>query len=1169
MPLEDLIPIGISRDSTNIKKENDHSLTSGLISIPKSRDNDVDMSDFDVGDLLGDDSSKSLSKTSLKSKHDKKKTKTKDKVKKLNTNKAKTKLKSKKTSHHDEDMADNWTSSTKTWDSAAELELAAARRKNGSGKIGSGLDDELTKMLGENSGIGAEFGQARSIQMEISKFDKNDSIAANEVGSLDTLKRRGRQEVDTNSSAIEPDGISASFFNDTKSDDMNATSRSSLLTAERRGGARGGRRQASAEVSDPFGIGATTTSSDSPFEMLFKGASGKRRDFDDLFSKPARDFSKDIEQQDVIGTTNARESDDTVHTEKVSVKDDLLADLFASEPRGSRHQQKSFISEKNKVIDDHDKTKVKREVDGSDQANEQSDRLVAQHVAPQYTNSTSEKEAKIQLSTEEHRSSYQESKPLVASAVTPASRIDDLASAKESLLMDLLGDMSISKTTESPLQHRRSNTNINIGSPIEDTEGPQKTSLPVKAQLPATIVEAPPQISSIAHPSKKNLFSPPSPEHRLSPTLNVNSEKEFEQAKDNLLKEILPLSPSASIRSSPDRRNSYSQSFTTEDDVQDIGQEIIHEEVRNDRSKVQVSVTNSESPKLHLLKTPHTKITSTTTSPVCNCAEQIAKVTAAFDSERSTFQQKIEALGQQLEAQTTTSTQRVNELTQEVKDRETSLKQLSQQLNVETASKVELTEQLALVERDKLQADHAAAKYKENAVTLQHRTDLLQSELQTLRDELSRSKCACQELELTLNRLKAEQDEVNQLERQREKRAFEALSMQMQRALARLSISHQVYEEGSGHDQTAARVAAEDEARLRVIASLEGSSKRAAQHAEQERVKLTELLRELEMGARHARQGAFEEKERLRQEQKRLDALSAHLQAQASVLRDQEAAHALYMGKQLAEAREDIRIQEARLATRRTELERDERALYQVRAEFAAFREQTAIEMERERTELHSLRLKLDDEWRELHTDREEFENELASHDGEFQALERKRNNLQNAEAQLCERTQAVVTLAEKLDGGIRELAEREQLVAQKAVTVHDIDASFQMREQALERAKNELQRREQRLHVQIRQLDTARERLMHQRQQHLIVGNQKGAKQSSGQVIDNNKPWRDQGYHNNFRHLKDKVQSKVYSLESRVEEDPSGLSPAFRKQIEANWQRRDVDDKLMNTLKT
>ncbi|KAL4139428.1 hypothetical protein PRIC2_002923 [Phytophthora ramorum] len=574
--------------------------------------------------------------------------------------------------------------------------------------------------------------------------------------------------------------------------------------------------------------------------------------------------------------------------------------------------------------------------------------------------------------------------------------------------------------------------------------------------------------------------------------------------------------------------------------------------------------------------------------PPCNCVELQAELTAAFDIERAVLQQKNNELAQQLEAQIASSnqltqqlealeassSQLTQQLTKQLEENYSSAKQISQQLEERAAANTQLSQQLATAEHDKLQADQLAATSKNDAAGYQHRAEWLEAELRGLREELSRSKRAVQDAELALARKTAEQDEVDQLERHREKRALEALSAQMQRALARLTVTHQVQEEGSGYDNSAARVAAEDEARLRVIASLEGSSKRAAQHAEQKRTKLTELLRELEAGARSARQGALEDKERLRQEQQRLDALSAHLQAQSAVLRDQEAGHAAYMGQQLAEAREDARVYEARLATRRTQLERDERALYEARAEFAAFREQTALEIEREHEELRASRLALEDAWRELRADREDLEAELASHEGEFQALESVRNEVQEAEARLAERTQEVVALAEKLDAGTRDLLAREQIVAEQAAVVQDTDSSMVNRERTLERVKGELEAREQRLHVQIRQLDNARGRLTQQRreQQQLTAVTRRHYSTTEKPAVvevDNNKHWRHSelasvGHHssnnNNFHHptpVVDKIKSQPWEVDLPIEEDPSGLPPALRKQVEANWQRR------------
>ncbi|POM74070.1 Hypothetical protein PHPALM_9028 [Phytophthora palmivora] len=182
MPLDGLIPIGgASGGNSGSKRGGSSDLTGGLISLSGTRDNvDVDMSDFDVGDLLGDDSSKTKSKTSSKTtSDDKKKKKSKEKGKSK-----KSKSKTKKSAFDDDDDYGNddgndWTSSAKNWDSAAELEMAAAaaRRKNG----GGGLDGEFAKMLGLDSGDiggGGDFGSVESPLLSpepiVNRDDKQD-----------------------------------------------------------------------------------------------------------------------------------------------------------------------------------------------------------------------------------------------------------------------------------------------------------------------------------------------------------------------------------------------------------------------------------------------------------------------------------------------------------------------------------------------------------------------------------------------------------------------------------------------------------------------------------------------------------------------------------------------------------------------------------------------------------------------------------------------------------------------------------------------------------------------------------------------------------------------------------------------------------------------------------
>jgi hypothetical protein len=1204
MPLDGLIPIGgATGGSGGSKRGGAGDLTSGLISISGARDNvDVDMSDFDVGDLLGDDSGKS--KATSKDKSDGKK-----KKKAKSSGSSKKKGKSKKKSAFDDDdfgddsrAADDWNSSAKNWDSTAEMEMAAARRKNGSGKAGGGLDDEFAKMLGFDSGVGGSGADVTSPEppplspsLGLTRDDSDDAFGVS--GYTPTVRGSKKAEADDSTPPLEADeaatrgrgGLSAAFFQDDDKGDQGLSSLSSLLgpTTERRGGHRGGRRQTGGAEADVLGAPAAPTST---FDALFGSSSRRTSPLDDPFAKPARNPLEEEEPRqqrsvDVVEESKTAEQPgpfasarDAAPTAQRSAKDDLLADLFAPEPRSSRSSRRPETVagdlEPNANVDAVSEP-APTAPEAVDPAKQQTDLLAdlfatSSSRTKAYETPKGEAAAKPSVVEVKAPTPPKEKAPAQEKVEAPT----DLASARDSLLMDLLGDLSPPK----PLLSRRrsrSNTSFPEKEAVEAAD-PFKSSLSPTSPAPSQPLATVPELPAATPAASERPVTPPSPGRRRSLTVDKGAlairESDFEQSKDSLLEEILP-SPSASAHSSPHRCHSYSQSFDVEDSL--VAEEHKEAQVPEEPQAPDAPLASPPQPERQVepAKPPknHDDV-KTPVAPACNCVEREEKLTAAFSTERAELQLKIDELVHQLETQEASSIQlkrqlsqqreerdaAANRLLQELEEHRGSASHLTQQLEARTAANAQLTQQLATSEREKRQADQFAATSKDDAAGFRHRAELLESEVRGLREELSRSKRAVQDAELALARQTAEREEGDQLERHREKRGLEALSAQMQRALARLTISHQVQEEGSGYESSPARVAAEDEARLRVIASLEGSSKRAAQHAEQERLKLAELLRELEAGARNARQGSLEDKERLRQEQQRLDALSAHLQAQSAALREQEAAHAVYMGQQLAEAREDARVYEARLATRRTQLERDERALYEARAEFAAFREQTSLEIEREYEELRVSRLRLEGAWRELRADREDLEAELASHEGEFQELESLRLHVQQAEAQLAARTQQVVALAETLDAGTQDLLAREQLVAQQAAVVQDTDSSFVNRERALERVKNELETREHRLHVQIRQLDSARGRLTQQRleQQQLMSAARRHYPTPAKVPVDNNKPWRHSVVQSSRQPTP--TAAKAWQTEPHLEEDPSGLTPALRKQVEAHWQRRE-----------
>ncbi|RLN54180.1 hypothetical protein BBJ29_008249 [Phytophthora kernoviae] len=241
MPLGDLIPIGGATSGNSSKRGASNDLTSGLISISGTRDNvDVDMSDFDVGDLLGDDSSKSKSKPKEKSDDmfsKKKKSKDKDKSKSSSSSKKKSKSKSKKNTFDGDDdygdTADDWAPSSKNWDSAADLELAAAAAARKKNKPGGGLDDEFAKMLGLDSG-GGDLGTGANYESpplspepngggddaKKSTFDTNDDFEISGYKlTVRGSKKPEREEVKSTFEVDESEkksngGVSASFFQD-------------------------------------------------------------------------------------------------------------------------------------------------------------------------------------------------------------------------------------------------------------------------------------------------------------------------------------------------------------------------------------------------------------------------------------------------------------------------------------------------------------------------------------------------------------------------------------------------------------------------------------------------------------------------------------------------------------------------------------------------------------------------------------------------------------------------------------------------------------------------------------------------------------------------------------------------------------------------------------------
>ncbi|KAK1943731.1 hypothetical protein P3T76_005127 [Phytophthora citrophthora] len=414
---------------------------------------------------------------------------------------------------------------------------ASARRKNGGGKMGGGFDDEFTKMLGGDIG-GGDFGSPPSPEPiggeKVNHLESEDTFdISGYTPTVRGSKKFESAEVTMTSNAEDSakGGVSASFFQGSDKDDLNSTSLSTLLgsTTERRGGARGSRRTTGAE-SDPFGFGATTTTSSSTFDSLFGGSSSRRSGFDDPFAKSTREPQEEsnLRQPEPVVETKPEPVRDEAPfapvTQRLSAKDDLLADLFTSEPRSSRsdrHQQEPTA--KSEEVDSYEKiTRADPPPEPTqsppvvDVAKQQNDLLAELFATPSSYNPKKKEEeskpkAEIVKETTVTPPRQKSPPPQPVESVLPSGNTnDDLASARDSLLMDLLGDLSSPKPREPLLSRRRSRNNSNNSSPekeIVKVEDPFKSSLPpspVQTQSLPTVIE-------VSTTSNERPVTPPSP----------------------------------------------------------------------------------------------------------------------------------------------------------------------------------------------------------------------------------------------------------------------------------------------------------------------------------------------------------------------------------------------------------------------------------------------------------------------------------------------------------------------------------------------------------------------------------------------------------------------------------------------------------------------------------
>lgn len=514
-----------------------------------------------------------------------------------------------------------------------------------------------------------------------------------------------------------------------------------------------------------------------------------------------------------------------------------------------------------------------------------------------------------------------------------------------------------------------------------------------------------------------------------------------------------------------------------------------------------------------------------------------------------------------------------------------------------------------------VQAQHALCA-TQSAIFQSERTGFL-NQVKNLEDQsrqlvhqVSQEKQSHQATQLRLASFQQETEQEAQLLKQKEAHQMGKLFQQLQTSLVSLKMLQEqvVDDEVTKHE-------VESESRLRMITSLETSSRKCAKQTEEECFRLASLLSNLETTLRHYRQEHFEEKERLRQEQLRLNVLASHFQAQTTVMHEKADANTQQLAQYFTSSMQDVRVAESRLTMRRQTLEDEEKQLYDERTRFAVYREEFLQQQAREAHKMQSERVKLDKTWTALQRERDDLDDVIASHEDDFQRLQQCQLDLDQEKESIEYRAMQVADMARKFEGFTQQLLAREEEIARKKQEIDVWNHEFASKQQHVASERQKLDERELRLHNQLKQMEKSRRRLNDQRKQHLVLSTSTSKLQSQnaaamnplavhdleqakqrlmehtrymgsggggGQapVVDNNRKWRREASSTTVSHgisnqasldhdmvpswsspqnptAPQQHRSFTPDADPPVWKDPSGLSSSFRQLVEENWKKR------------
>lgn len=603
-----------------------------------------------------------------------------------------------------------------------------------------------------------------------------------------------------------------------------------------------------------------------------------------------------------------------------------------------------------------------------------------------------------------------------------------------------------------------------------------------------------------------------------------------------------------------------------------------------------------------------------------------AEMTAKHQTEVVELKDRISELEKRLQDETS----RVQELTSGKHVLESSIQRLQQEQELYLQQVATLRSEKQQLQQDlhTLQMQHALCETQ--FALLGNEKSALQSQIKVLEEQnrqllhtIAQEKQDHQTTQLRFAQFQQEHQQQEQLHRQKEAQQMDKLYQQLQTSLVSLKMVHeQVFDEETTKREV------ENESRLRMITSLETSSRTQARCAEEECFRLTSLLTNLETTLRHYRQEHLEEKERLRQEQMRLNVLATHFQAQTNVMHEKADANTQMLAQYFTASLQDVRVAESRLATRRQALEDEEKQLYNERTQFAAYREECIAQNDRLQRQLQRERMELDDAWRDLHHERDDLEAMIASHEDEFQSLREWERQLEQEKQQIAVRANQVSEVARKVALCTQQMVAREDELRKQQHAMEAANGQWFEKEKTISSEKQKLDERELRLHNQLKQMEKTRRRLNDERKQQILLktttrkskpndsargpnsDNNYGSeadtsplysKYTTQFIADNNRSYR---IHDGADHVAGALKTEAsigttpawmhstptYQLplqDNRVNltstsstsrappkvlndpappRDPSGLSPALRELVESHWKQQSVDLNLAET---